>query len=408
MTTSSAWSVSSVSDEFEVQLGKRLDAAVNRGELRYCINNRGVRWGHVLVKEAIQAPLTTVDIRELRLIEGDVLMCEGGEIGRAAVWNGELPEAYFLNTLHRLRSKGRYDPHLLVAFFERWARTGELSALVGKATLAHLTKENLVRVPLPLLPPDEQARVVDALGDAAQLIAALERIIAKKEAIKQGMMQQFLTGRTRLPGFTEPWRTSTVGAVADVKTGPFGSSLHERDYVAQGTPIITIEHLGKYGIDDAGAPMVSDTDRRRLRAYLLMEGDIVFSRVGSIDRNARISKRENGWLFSGRLLRVRFDPTSADSRFMSAQFLSKRFTDAVKAVAVGQTMPSLNTSILKGIEVILPPVDEQRAIGAVALSIDQELQQLEVGLRKARELRTGMMQQLLTGRTRLPIQQVAV
>src|SRR5689334_15142724 len=121
MTVSTNWTASTVRDEFEVQLGKRLDAAVNRGELRSCINNRGVRWGYVLVKEAIQAPLTTADIRELRLVAGDVLMCEGGEIGRAAVWNDELPEAYFLNTLHRLRSKGRYDPYLLVAFFERWA-----------------------------------------------------------------------------------------------------------------------------------------------------------------------------------------------------------------------------------------------------------------------------------------------
>ena len=68
------------------------------------------------------------------------------------------------------------------------------------------------------------------------------------------------------------------------KTGPFGSSLHEGDYVAQGTPVITVEHLGEREINGRSAPMVSDSDRRRLRAYSLIEGDVVFSRVGSIDR----------------------------------------------------------------------------------------------------------------------------
>jgi type I restriction enzyme M protein len=199
VTTKATWRQSTVAEEFEVQLGKRLDAAVNRGVLKTCINNRGVRWGRVQVKDAILAPLTTADIRDLRLANGDVLMCEGGEIGRCAVWNDQISEAYFLNTLHRLRSKGQYNPHLLAAFFERWANNGELSAVVGKATLAHLTKENLLRIPLPAPRLDEQDRIVVALNVADQSLATLHRLIAKKQAIKQGMMQELLTGRTRLP-----------------------------------------------------------------------------------------------------------------------------------------------------------------------------------------------------------------
>lgn len=400
MTVAPDWDVSSVAQEFEVQLGKRLDAAVSRGELRWVINNRGVRWGRVLTSEAVQAPLTTADIRDLRLGAGDVLMCEGGEIGRAAVWHGELTEAYFLNTLHRLRSKGRYNPNLLVSFFERWATTGELSALVGKATLAHLTKENLLRVPLPVPPSGEQKRVVEALADVDSSAALLERLIRKKRAIKRAILQELMNGHGRLPGFSDTWAESTVGAIADVKTGPFGSALHEKDYVPAGTPIITVEHLGEFGVVADGAPMVSDRDRRRLDAYSLHEGDVVFSRVGSIDRNARVGRGEEGWLFSGRLLRVRFKPGLADSRFMSAQFHQTRFTDAVRSVAVGQTMPSLNTSILRAIRVDLPPLDEQRAIGMLAERLDAELQFLYRRLDKARAIKQGMMQELLTGRTR--------
>lgn len=263
-------------------------------------------------------------------------------------------------------------------------------------------------IELPLPPAAEQHRIAAALRDADDLITTLERMIAKRQAIKLGMMQQLLAGKARLPGFTGPWEQVTVGDVAVVKTGPFGSSLHERDYVAQGTPIITVEHLGQRGIIGNDAPMVSEADRRRLRAYCLEAGDIVFSRVGSIDRNAMVTDRESGWLFSGRLLRVRFNRLRADPAFMSAQFHSKRFVEAVRSVAVGQTMPSLNTSILKGIPIALPPLKEQKAIGAVAVSVNDELERLEGRLVKARAIKQGMMQQLLTGRTRLPVQEGVV
>ena len=82
------------------------------------------------------------------------------------------------------------------------------------------------------------------------------------------------------------WEVTMLGEVADVKTGPFGSTLHEKDYVDDGTPIITVEHLSEHGVVYTNLPMVSDRDRKRLNAYSLIEGDIVFSRVGSVDRNS--------------------------------------------------------------------------------------------------------------------------
>ncbi|SHV08997.1 restriction endonuclease S subunit [Mycobacteroides abscessus subsp. abscessus] len=193
------WCQSTVGREFDIQLGKRLDAAVNRGEFKTCINNRAVRWGRIMLGEAIEAPLTDADIQTLRLVPGDVLMCEGGEIGRSAVWRGELTEAYFLNTLHRLRSNGEFDPYLLVAYFQRRIETGELSAVIGKATLAHLTKENLVQIPIPMPSRDEQVQLAAVLKDADNELDMLGSRLAKARAIKTGMMQQLLTGRTRLP-----------------------------------------------------------------------------------------------------------------------------------------------------------------------------------------------------------------
>ena len=256
-----------------------------------------------------------------------------------------------------------------------------------------------MRVALP--PLLEQRAIADAIGDAGALLAGLDRLIAKKRDLKQAAMQQLLTGQTRLPGFQGEWGLKLLGDLADVKTGPFGSSLHESDYVPDGTPIITVEHLGEFGVEHFNLPMVSDLDRRRLQAYSLDPGDIVFSRVGSVDRNALIRSSEAGWLFSGRLLRVRPDRRQAYAPFLSYQFHSDPFKTLVRSVAVGQTMASLNTQILKGINIRLPGVDEQIAIAAILSDMDAELSALAARRNKTRALKQAMMQELLTGKTRL-------
>ena len=250
----------------------------------------------------------------------------------------------------------------------------------------------------------EQHAIAEALSDADAMIESLEQLLTKKRQIKQGAMQELLTGKRRLLGFTGAWATRRIAEIAQVKTGPFGSTLHESDYVQMGTPIITVEHLGEFGVTRQNLPLVSDEDRKRLHAYSLDVGDIVFSRVGSVDRNALIREKESGWLFSGRLLRVRPDSTKVFSAFLSYQFHTDQFRNSVLVVAVGQTMASLNTKILNSLTVALPSIAEQIAIASILSDMDIELTTLDARLTKARQLKQGMMQVLLTGQIRLPLE----
>ncbi|MHB8257807.1 MAG: restriction endonuclease subunit S [Acidiferrobacterales bacterium] len=209
--------------------------------------------------------------------------------------------------------------------------------------------------------------------------------------------------QTEVGVIPEDWDVTTVGEISDVKTGPFGSALHERDYVNEGTPIITVEHLGELGVLHSNLPLVSDTDRVRLKAYSLRQGDIVFSRVGSVDRNALIRVSENGWLFSGRLLRVRPAREIIHPPYLSYHFHSETFKQRVRDVAVGQTMASINTRILKGVKAVLPPTkSEQEAIAEALSDADALIESLEHLLVKKRQLKQGAMQELLTGKRRLP------
>jgi len=159
-----------------------------------------------------------------------------------------------------------------------------------------------------------------------------------------------------------------------IQTGPFGSQLHNSDYVSLGTPILTVEHLGENRILHENIPRVTDADRRRLSRYSIKKGDIIFSRVGSVDRRALVRDGEEGWLFSGRCLRVRPDPEKLDSVFLSYLMGLPSFKEYIRKIAVGATMPSINTEILSDIPICYPPLPTQHAIARILGSLDDKIE----------------------------------
>ena len=165
-----------------------------------------------------------------------------------------------------------------------------------------------------------------------------------------------------------------LGSVAKSQTGPFGSQLHEEDYVDEGTPIVTVEHLGEVGFTTQNLPFVSEEDTKRLSKYLLKEGDIVFSRVGSIDRCVYVKKEQEGWLFSGRCLRVRCDKEKVNARYLSYYFKLAEFKKMMLNISVGATMPSLNTDLMDSVQLNLLERDKQDQIADLLNYIDEKIE----------------------------------
>jgi len=168
------------------------------------------------------------------------------------------------------------------------------------------------------------------------------------------------------------WRECELKDVAEIQTGPFGSQLKNEQYITGGTPVITVEHINDFRIDDFDYPSVTDEDKNRLNKYLLEAGDITFTRVGSVDLSAFVKPHQDGWMFSSRMLRVR-PIKEVDSRFLSYFFQQKRFREYILNISVGATMPSINTGILKSIPVAYPPLPEQKAIAEVLRSLDDKI-----------------------------------
>ncbi|MBC2697295.1 MAG: hypothetical protein HF976_11665 [ANME-2 cluster archaeon] len=229
-----------------------------------------------------------------------------------------------------------------------------------------------------------------------------QEIKERMERIRKGEVPEGYR-KTKVGIIPDDWAVKKLAEVSDIKTGPFGSALHQKDYVQEGTPIITVEHLGEQGVVHDNLPMVSDFDRNRLKSYVLKRGDIVFSRVGSVDRNSLIRETEDGWLFSGRLLRIRVTTANILPNYLSYHFHQEITKQRIRSVAVGQTMASLNTQILKDLHVSFPPIrGEQNAITTILSDADAIIRQLEKLIEEKKEFKRGLMQKLLTGDTRFP------
>ncbi len=171
------------------------------------------------------------------------------------------------------------------------------------------------------------------------------------------------------------FKTLTIGDIASVQTGPFGSQLHKKDYVLVGTPIVTVEHLGQRKMTRQNLPCVSEVDKNRLSKYTLQYGDLVFSRVGSVDRCSWVSEDENGWMFSGRCLRVRpKDPSEIYHKYLYYFFNLESTKDFVRNISVGATMPSINTRLLSEVPISYPGIEEQRQIGDVLSAFDDRIE----------------------------------
>ena len=310
------------------------------------------------------------DLSRYKLISKGLFACNPMHVGRderlpIALYEKDSPAivspAYFM---FEIIDRDVLNEEYLMMWFRRPEFDRECWFMTDGSVRGGITWDDLCRIQLPVPPYERQLDVVESYRAITRRIAMKKEINDNLEATIQAAfdkafhdagvsLPETIIKQNRVP---QGWTDATVGDFASVQTGPFGSQLHNEDYVESGTPIITVEHMdGKY-IAHRNLPLVSQNDVDRLRKYDLHTGDIVFSRVGSVDRAVMVSQHEDGWLFSGRCLRVRpYDPNTGS--YFLWWFNQPVIRQLVTASAVGATMPSINTSILNSIRIVFPQKD---------------------------------------------------
>jgi type I restriction enzyme S subunit len=258
------------------------------------------------------------------------------------------------------------------------------------------------RLQMLLPPPLEQQAIAEALGDADTFIAALEALIAKKRDTKQGAMEELLTGFRRLPGFKKPWKSVTVGELYEFKNG-----LNKaKEYFGFGTPILNYMDVyrapGLKKRDILGRVTVT---RDEIRAYGAQKGDVFFTRTSETQDEIGIAsvllEDIADCVFSGFILRGRPKGTRITSEFACYCFTPLRVRSQIIARSSYTTRALTNGRALSQVVLQLPDPDEQRAVAAVLSDMDADIAALEGKLTKARDVKQGMMQVLLTGEVRL-------
>jgi type I restriction enzyme S subunit len=245
----------------------------------------------------------------------------------------------------------------------------------------------------------EQHSIATALSDVDALLAKLDQLISKKRDLKQATMQQLLTGQTRLPGFSGEWEMKRLGGMLAY----LGNGAVYKPASSFGFPVTRIETIADGAIDFSRVGYAVPTDE--LKKYRLKKGDILFSHINSIDHIGKVAIYESETaLYHGMNLLLLRPSEAVLSRYLfywlgSRQGRKQSATLAKQAVS----QASINTVELKGLELLLPAVDEQTAIAAVLYDSDAELATLEARRDKTHEIKKGMMQELLTGKVRLQL-----
>ena len=336
----------------------------------------------------------------IRVRENDILICvrNGSRrlIGKSVMLDKRVIGETFGAFMAIYRSDA--NPYLRY-FFQSDQFKNQIDAHLG-ATINQITNGSLNNFVVTLPPKAEQRAIAELLTQADQIITILERLIAKKQAIKQGMMQQLLTGRTRLPGFTKEWREVRLGEVTTWMSG--GTPSRERaEYWAGDVPWISASTLKDIEVSHSDQCISAEAVRSSSKmaplgsTLLLVRGSALHKEIRASLVVADVCFNQDvKALVPARELRPKF----------LTYLIHGHAGELLKLVSsAGNTAGVLDTAVVQSFVVRIPHVTEQQRIISVLDDVNKELTALQHRLTKARNIKTGMMQQLLTGRVRLPV-----
>lgn len=335
------------------------------------------------------------------LREGDLVLARtGASVGKSYLYDPSDDDLVFAGFLIRVTPiLEQLSPAYLAYYLQTkryWIWVATASVRSGQPGI---NGKEYGKLTLPLPPPPEQRAIAEALSDVDGLLEALEALIAKKRAIKQGAMQQLLTGKTRLPGFSGEWETRRLGEIGiflkgrgvkrdDTQTGSLACIRYGEIYTRHDDYIRDFHSWISQNV--------------AATATRLEFGDILFA--GSGETKEQIGKcvafvTDTEAYAGGDIVILR--PKMVDSLFLGYALNMPHAVRQKASLGQGDAVVHISAAALASVWLTLPSLEEQTAIGAVLSEMDTEIAALEARRNKTRDIKQGMMQQLLTGRVRL-------
>ena len=361
---------------------------VYRREGRPFLRSQNVGWGQLILDDiAFIDDVTHDSFRGTEIEVDDVLLnITGASIGRSAIADYRVERGNVNQHVCIIRTiKNKLDPYFLNYFLLSQAGQRQIDSFQAGGNRQGLNFGQIRSFLLPIPPLPEQRAIAAALSDVDALISSLDKLIAKKRDIKQAAMQQLLTGKTRLPGFVGEWEMKRLEEVTDCLDNlriPLNEGQRNQmrgDYPYCGANGV-LDYVNSYVVDDDIILMAEDGGYFDEYAYR----PIAYRMVGKcwVNNHAHILKAKAAY----------------DQGYIYFSIVHKN----ILSYLASGTRAKLNKSEMNKIEVLFPPLkSEQTAIASILSDMDSEVAALEARRDKTRDLKQGMMQELLTGRTRL-------
>jgi type I restriction enzyme S subunit len=337
------------------------------------------------------------------LKKNDILITTRGEIGQIAL----VPDCHVGSNINaqivRINTEGSKIFNLFLAqFLTSKIATEQVVALQTGSALKQLPVGRLLQLKILVPPHVEQCAIAAALSDMDALISGLDQLIAKKRDIKQAAMQQLLTGQQRLPGFSGEWDVKKIGDLCDFQNG---TSLEYLFNAVDGLRVISIGNYSTAGNYIQRDLYINNCYRKVVEKFVLNKGDLAMSlndktSTGAILGRVLLIEIDNEFVFNQRTMRLR-PKSGAVSGFLHHAINGDYLHGALVSLAKPGTQIYINTDDVIDLLVPIPAVAEQTAIATILSDMDSELATLKIRRDKARQLKQGMMQELLSGNIRL-------
>ncbi len=399
------WDVVELATRATIQSGiaKNANAALRDPISVPYLRVANVQDGYLDLREVALIQIERSDLNRYAVLPGDVLMNEGGDLdklGRGALWQGQISPCVHQNHVFVVRCKTGLVPEYLSA----WTSTEQARRyfmVAGRQTtnLASINKTSLGELTVAVPPTEgEQREIANALTDADALIDSLEQLLTKKRQIKQGALQELLTGKRRLPGFAKAWSCKEVRDLVrtPVTDGPHTTPV----FVESGVPFLSVNNLVGNRVDFTDLRFITkEDDQLFARKCKPQRGDVLIGKAASVGKVAIVEDDLDFNIWSPIALIRTLE--ELDSRFLYYQLQSRSVTTQISVLTNSSSQGNLGMGDIERLQIAYPCVHEQREIAEVLSDVDAEIAALEARLTKARALKQAMAQALLTGRIRL-------
>lgn len=326
-------------------------------------------------------------------------------VGKVGIWKDELPEAYYNSNLLLLDF---HKSFVASTFFMNYVLNIKSSIVqlrnvaTGTTSVAAIYSRDLYKILVPLPPKPEQKSIAEALSNTDSLIQSIEKLIDKKRKIKQGAMQQLLTEKKRLPGFSGEWCIKKLGDFFEITSS---KRVFQSEWMSSGVPFYRARELAVLSERDKVDNELFISEQM-YKEYAQKygapnENDILITGVGTLGKLYIVEHSDKFYFKDGNIIWLKSNGT-IESRYIKHIFNTPFIINQIVNSSSGTTVGTYTITNAKNTEIFIPcEIEEQKAIAQVLSDMDAEIEALEEQLEKYKTIKQGMMQELLTGRIRL-------